>query len=156
MLVALGTSSVRRFDPLGHQIAGEHGDAGDVAARSVEAGDEARLHRIAGGHHNDGNCGGPGFGCGGWNVAERSNHPNAQADKIGHQHRQPIMLIVRPAILDCDVLALDETSLVQALAERSNKGAEPACRREGTRPPASPAAARAPPAATSPPRRRAA
>src|SRR4051812_9181087 len=34
---------------------------------------------------------------------------------------QPVVLKIRPAILDCNVLTLDETSLIQALAERSDK-----------------------------------
>ena len=79
-------------------------------------------------------------------------------DQIGGERRQPVQLIVRPALLDRDVASFDEPFLAQALAERRHEMRE---RRGGecceeTRPPASPAAARAPRAATPPPRRRAA
>src|SRR6266478_7434835 len=45
------------------------------------------------------------------------DHRRRPANQIGHQRRQSITLILRPAVFDRDVLALDETSLLQALAE---------------------------------------
>ena len=43
------------------------------------------------------------------------------ADQIGRHCRQPIVLVVRPAILDSHVLALDETGFAQALPERTDE-----------------------------------
>jgi hypothetical protein len=39
-------------------------------------------------------------------------------NQIGRHRRQPMELIVRPALFDCHVLAFYEPRLVQALAER--------------------------------------
>jgi hypothetical protein len=43
------------------------------------------------------------------------------ADEIGCERWQPIVLIFRPAIFDCDVLALDIASFLQALEERNGE-----------------------------------
>src|SRR4029077_11684261 len=43
------------------------------------------------------------------------------ADKTGRQSQQPIWLIFRPAILDGDVPALDESGVVETLSERSDE-----------------------------------
>ena len=70
-------------------------------------------------------------------------------NQIGRQRRQPIVLVVRPAIFDRHVTALDIAGLAQALAERRQECAFVQAMRCGeTRSPASPAAARAPRAAT--------
>ena len=70
--------------------------------------------------------------------------------KSAAKRRQPIVLILRPAVFDCDVLAFDVAGFAQALAECRHKifadrvgdaAAE-------TRSPASPAAAPAPRAAS--------
>ena len=47
MMVAGGTSSCSSSSRFGPTIAFEEGHAGDVAARPVEAGDEAKLDRVA-------------------------------------------------------------------------------------------------------------
>jgi hypothetical protein len=54
------------------------------------------------------------------------------ANKIGGQLRQPIVLIVRPAIFDGYIAALDKAGLAQALAKGSELRREPVwrCRSE--------------------------
>ena len=86
--------------------------------------------------------------------ARRSRSPDA--NQIGRQCRQPIVLTLRPAVFDRHVPALDIAGFAQALAERAHTTARKRrrCGCRGTRSPASPAAARAPQAATLPPRRR--
>ena len=86
------------------------------------------------------------------------DHGDLPANQIGRQLRQPIELILGPAVFDRHVLALDIAGLLQALAEcaQTVRDTCQAMRRRETRSPASPAAARAPRAATPPPRRRAA
>jgi hypothetical protein len=56
------------------------------------------------------------------------------ADEFCRHPWNPVILIIGPAILDSDVLALDESSLVQALPKRTNKvrGACRHCRAEKT------------------------
>jgi hypothetical protein len=41
--------------------------------------------------------------------------------QISNQNWQPVSLILCRAVFDCDVLALDETCFLQALAERGHK-----------------------------------
>jgi hypothetical protein len=43
------------------------------------------------------------------------------ANKIGCQRRQTVTVIVCPAILNRHILSFDESGLVQALSERSDK-----------------------------------
>jgi len=40
-------------------------------------------------------------------------------NQISRQHRETIVLMLRPAIFDHDVLALDVTGLIQSFPERS-------------------------------------
>src|SRR5262249_50624073 len=51
--------------------------------------------------------------------ARRGNHVHAAANQIGCQHRQLIILVLRPAEFDCHVLAFDKGRFVQAATERS-------------------------------------
>ena len=91
-------------------------------------------------------------------TSGRDDHGDLSANQFGRQRRQPIELILGPAVFDRHVLALDIAGLLQALAECAQtvrvRRQAIACRE--IRSPASPAAARAPQAATPPPRRRAA
>ena len=120
IVVALGTSwrsSSSRFAP-NTPLKKTH--ARDVAARPVEAGDEAVPDRVAPGREDDRHRRGCGLG------RERRNgvpddHGHRPANQIGHQSRQPIKLIFRRAIFDRDVLALDEACFLQALAERGHE-----------------------------------
>ena len=145
----LGHELAQQLQPLRAQHAGEKAHARDVAARPVEAGDQALLDRVAPAREDDRHRRGCGLG------RERRNgvpddHGHRPANQIGHQSRQPIGLILRRAEFDRDVLALDEACFLQALAERGHEVRE---RRRATccgetRPPASPAAAHARRAAT--------
>ena len=49
-------------------------------------------------------------------------------DQIGRQCRQPIVLLIRPAIFDGDIPTLDKARFAQTLAE----GVQPAASRLGT------------------------
>src|SRR5262249_15814814 len=42
-------------------------------------------------------------------------------NQLRRQHRQPIVLPFRPAVFDCDVLALDIACLAQTLAKRAHE-----------------------------------
>ena len=97
-----------------------------------------------------------------WPPARRGavadDHGHRPANQFGHQSRQPINLIVRIAVFDRDVLALDEACFLQTLAERgfnfiASKRRADVLRK--IRPPAWRVAARAPQVAMQPPHRRA-
>ena len=133
--------------------------AGQVAARPGEARDKTKPDRVVADEKTIGivvvaalaanaECG---------RQPRRSRRP--AANQFGRQRRQPIALILGPAVFDRHVLAFDIAGLLQALAKcaqtvRAIRARR--CRCRETRSPASPAAARAPRAATPPPRRRAA
>ena len=44
------------------------------------------------------------------------------ASQLGGQTRQPVSLILRPAVFDRSVLAVDVTGLLEALEERREEG----------------------------------
>jgi hypothetical protein len=116
----LGNEFMQQPQLLGRQISSGKHHAGDVAARPAEAGHQACSDRIEAGGEND------------WNRrrrcldsryrnAVRHDHVHLAADEFCRHPRNPVILIVGPAILDGDVLALDESGLVQALPERTDK-----------------------------------
>src|SRR5262245_189730 len=98
------------------QHACEKAYASTIAARSIQAGHQAVLDRIAAGREDDwyrdrcrlsrdGSKGIPDY------------HAHWPAKEVAYQRLQPISLIVRIAFFDCDVLALDEACFRQSLAE---------------------------------------
>ena len=110
----LGNQVVQQPQPLGDQIRTGKDHTCDVAAGMVEVSDDALSHRIATGNEHDWNrC-----GCG----HHRANCQNISDDdgwlpknEIGRQPRQPIRLIVAPAVVDGNVLALDKSGVLQTL-----------------------------------------
>ena len=155
--VRRGYQLAQQFQPLRPQLRVHVGHAGDIAARSVEAGDKSSRDRISSDLEYDGNRRGRRL-CRKRRrrTTGRSNHGHLTANQIGRQCRQSIILAVRPAVFDRDVSALDIAGFAQALAKRAQAIARTVqtTRCRGTRSPASPAAARAPPAASLPLHRR--
>jgi hypothetical protein len=94
------------------------GHAREVAARSVQAGDKSHQDRIEPYLEDDRNRRGCRLGCKCRGAAGRGNHGDLSANQLRRQHRQPIVLPLRPAVFDRDVLALDITDFLEALAER--------------------------------------
>ena len=129
--------------------------ARNVAARPVQAGDKAVLHRIAADCEDDRNRRGGRLGrkCRA-KCAACDDHGHLTATRSAASAGKPIVLTFRPAVFDRHVLALDIAGFAEALTERGDRSralwANPS---RGTRSPASPAAARAPRAATPLPRR---
>ena len=112
----LGHELVQQLQPLCSQVVREKDHGRDVAARMVEVGDEAGFDRIAPGqdHHRDrrGRC---------VNRKRRSavgdDHSHLPTNQITCQSRQPISLIVGPAVFDHDVLAFGVACFLQAPEE---------------------------------------
>src|SRR5271169_2520504 len=52
-------------------------------------------------------------------IAPGYDHGYAAADEIGRQRRQPIELVLRPAVFDRHVLTLDIAGFLQALEKRN-------------------------------------
>jgi len=52
-------------------------------------------------------------------TSGRGDHRDLPANQFGRQRRQPLHLVLSPAVFDRDVLALDVAGLLEALTERS-------------------------------------
>jgi hypothetical protein len=90
-----------------------------ISSRTVEAGDKADPHRVVAAREDDRDRRGRGLGRHG-RGAIRRDHRHLATDQVGCHGRQPIVHAIRPAILDCDIAALDMTGFVQALPERAH------------------------------------
>jgi hypothetical protein len=113
---------VQQADSLGLHLVGQQREAGRVSARPVETVDEAGLDGITAHAEDDGDRRGRPLGRNCRDIAARSHeHGYPAAHEIGCQGRQPLVLTMRPAILDGDVPAFDETGIPQALPERSEQ-----------------------------------
>jgi len=107
------------------QILGKVVYAGDVAPGSIEAVDETKLYRIGADAEDDGNRAGRSLGrerrC---RAARCGDDSHLALDKLGHQCRHTIELILSPTIFDYDVAAIDETGFAEALTKcRGEMGA---------------------------------
>ena len=113
--------------PLCHQLGREKIDARHIAARPGEARDKTKLDRVFGDGEDDRNRRGRRLGreCR-RGAAERDNHGDLTANQFGRQRRQPIELVLRPAIFDRYVLALDVARVLQTLAEMRADGPQTA------------------------------
>ena len=107
--------------PLRPDIGGQQADPGEIAARLIQAGDEAIPDRIAGGRENDRDCGRCCLGSLRWSGASRrDNNVDSALDEIGRQRSKPVVLALGRAVRDRDVLAFEITGLLEALEERCN------------------------------------
>ena len=107
---SLGDQIKEKFHTLCTELsATEKRHANEVVVRAGEIGDKALSHRVFGRHEDDrdGCCG---RFCSRGRVAVADNDGHLASNQIGRQSRQPITSIVRIAVLDCDVLALEEVS----------------------------------------------
>jgi hypothetical protein len=106
------------FEPFGTQLWGQHGEAGDVAAWSVQAGHEPSLHRIdpAEGHDDRDR---PGcLACrtdGAWSDCD--DDVQAQPSEIGGQAGKTVEVTVREPVLELNVLPFQVSKFSHALAE---------------------------------------
>ena len=97
----------------------EERKARDVAAGTVEARHKAKLDWIISCREDHGNSRDRHRHC--RRSAGRGNHTHLAANQIGCEVRQPIVLTLRPAVLDRKVLALEIAAFTQTLAERENR-----------------------------------
>src|SRR5262245_57193530 len=89
---------------------------GHVAARPVEVWNQSCLYRIVPGGKNNRDYRGCCLGRARGRWPTRCDDGDPLADEIGSHRLQPIVLTVRPTILDRDVLGLEETRLAKASA----------------------------------------
>jgi hypothetical protein len=110
---------VQQPQPLCDHLLDEKIDAGRVAARSGEAGDETKLDRVFADTESDRDRRCRGF-CRkrGGVTARGGDHGHIAMDKVSQQRRQAIVLALQPMVLDGHVLAFDIVGFVEAFAER--------------------------------------
>src|SRR5215813_11523792 len=96
-------------------------DTGDIAARPVETGDEAELNRVAAACEDDRDRRSRRLGYDCRPGVMRSDHRHLTAYQIGCEVGQSVGLVLRPAILDHDILALDVAGFTNALPECGQK-----------------------------------
>jgi hypothetical protein len=110
---------VQRLQPLRPHLNAQRGHARNVAARPVQAGDKSSFDRVDPCLEDDGNRRSRRLGrvcCS--HAARRGDDGHAAAaDRIGRQFRQPIEIILRKAVFDRHIPALDVAGFAQALAE---------------------------------------
>src|SRR5262249_6931752 len=112
---------MHQFYLLGPQRVTEKTHPRDVAARSVEAGNEAFSDGIVAGREYNWHGRSHRLGCRcRSDVADDDS--DLSADQLGHQPRQLIIATLGRAKFDRDVLSLDITGLLQALAECGHEG----------------------------------
>src|SRR5439155_16939460 len=109
---------VQEPEPLGGELVAHGVDTGDVAARSIQASDKAKLDWVQAEAEDNRNRLGCRLGreCHG-RAARRSNDSHTAADEIGHQFRNSRKVVLCPAVFDCDVLTLDVAGFAQSFAE---------------------------------------
>jgi len=107
----------KQFEPLRVQLDEYTAEAREVTARSGETGDETVRDRVAS-REDDRDCSGGVFRRERRRAAGRDDHVNLAPDKIGGQGRHPIVVSLRPAIFDRQILSLDIAGFTESLAER--------------------------------------
>jgi hypothetical protein len=100
------------------QLANEKVDACQVAARPGEAGHKTEPDRVFAYDEDDGDRRGCRLGRERHSGASvRGDHHDLPANQLGRQRRQPVKLVLGPAVFNRHVLALDIAGVFQALAK---------------------------------------
>src|SRR6266536_627927 len=106
----------KKCESLRRQFAGKNGYPRGISTRSVETRNEAKPNGIITDQKDDRNCTGrrPSRG---HRRAIRENRSYPSACQVGRKCRQAVVLIIRPAIIDRNVVTLSIADLFQALLE---------------------------------------
>ena len=114
-----GYQLAQQLQPLRPYLYVQIGYARQVAAGPVQAGDKPNLDRVDRYREDDRNGRSRRLGrqCR-RSAAARRNHGHLTLNQFGRKRRQSIILALRPAIFDRDVLALDISCLFQPLQKR--------------------------------------
>ena len=98
---------MQQFQPLWRDLHAQIGHARHVAARSVQASDEAEPDRIGPNFEYNRNGRGRRLGRERRRSSARSNNSHMTFNQIRRHRGQPINLLLRPAVFDRNVLAHD-------------------------------------------------
>jgi hypothetical protein len=90
--------------------------AGDIAAGTIETGDETSLDGVGAHTKDDRDCGGCLARDNGRHVtADANENSRFTRNKIGGERGQPVVIALRPAGLDHNVLPFDEPGIGEPL-----------------------------------------
>jgi len=103
--VRRGKKLVQQFQHLRRYFLDQLGRARDVAARPAQAGDKAELDWIGANFEHDRDGRGRRLCRDRRRSAGRGNHRHLTPHQIGHQCRQPVISVLRPAVFDRHVAA---------------------------------------------------
>src|SRR5262245_6383220 len=109
-----GHQLAEELQPLRRQLSREKIDTGRVAAWPCKAADKTQLDRIVAHIEDDGDGRGCRLGPQRRRGAERGDHLNPSANQVARQLRQPVELVLGPAVFDRHVLALNVAGLLEA------------------------------------------
>src|SRR5262245_19126854 len=117
-VTSCGYELAQEFQPFCYQLIAEKIDARRVAAGTGEASDKTEPDRVFRNGKDDRDRRGSGLGrqrrVG---TSGCDDHGDLPANQFSYQRRYPIDLILTPAVFDRDVLALDMSGILKALAE---------------------------------------
>src|SRR5215813_7276092 len=117
----IGNHFVQQLKLLRHQEGVEIAYPCDVPAWSIEAGDKPKLYGIGPSLEHDRNRRGRSLGSECGRGAGLGNHSDPPADKISGQGRQSIVMFLRPAVFDRDILPLDIAGFLKTFTEGGHK-----------------------------------
>ena len=115
-----GDQLMQQLQPLRPDLHVQDAHAREVASRPVQAGDKAKRQRVAPTTKRSGSSRLLPLLAVPQGHSRRSRPPTA--NEVGGQRGQSIVLVVRPAVFDREVLALDIACLFQAPMERGQEG----------------------------------
>jgi hypothetical protein len=126
----LGNEFAQKSKPLSVKLPIQERGAGDIAARTVEAGNETQLNRVITDAKDDRNCRGRSFGRDrSRRAAGCRNHRHLASDQISGKFRQSIVFTLCKAGVDREIAALDKAHFAQPfppcrIGQRAVAGAE--------------------------------
>src|SRR5262249_14490103 len=117
-----GYQLVQQREPLGPEFTDDLVEACQVASRSIEAGNEAELHRVSADTEHNWDAGGRSLTRESRRRPGCDDHGDLTLDEISRQRRQSFNLIPRPAVFDHKVAAFNIAGLTQTPPEAGQPG----------------------------------
>src|SRR5262245_6939474 len=113
---------LQKCQTFGHLLGKQPTDASDIAPSSIEVGNETDRNGDCAGRKSHRNSCGCRLGRETRRLsADGNNDGHLPTHERGRKRRQPVVLTICPAVVDHDVLTLDEASYVQSLANDGDK-----------------------------------
>src|SRR5262249_46400905 len=120
-----GHQLMQHREPFGDHLSGGEIYPGRIASGAGDARNETKLYRVLTDAEDDRDRRGSGLGrARAGRAARHRDHRHPTADQIGRQFLHPIVLTLRPAIFDRNVLTFHKARLVEPLPERRQEGPE--------------------------------